>query len=33
MTARAWLLRLTVSATLIAGAAFGGGWKWEHLPF
>jgi hypothetical protein len=34
MTIRAWLLRLAVSGTLVAGAAIGGGWKWDRvLPF
>jgi hypothetical protein len=32
MTITGWIVRLSVAATLIAGAAFGGGWKWDLLP-
>jgi hypothetical protein len=27
------LVRLTMSAALIAGSALCGGWKWDFLPF
>jgi hypothetical protein len=27
-----WLIRLSMSAALLLGSAFCGGWKWENFP-
>ena len=32
MTVTGWIVRMSIAAALIAGSAFGGGWKWEHFP-
>lgn len=28
----AWIIRMSVTAALVAGSAFGAGWKWDRLP-
>jgi hypothetical protein len=28
----AWIVRVSVTAALVAGSAFGAGWKWDRLP-
>jgi hypothetical protein len=28
----AWIVRMSVTAALVAGSAFGAGWKWDRLP-
>jgi hypothetical protein len=32
MRLSAWIIRLSVTAALVAGSAVNAGWKWDRLP-